>query len=710
MLEKFANIFRIPDLRKRVLFTLGMLAVYRIGGHIPTPGINADMLAQFFNQNSGSALGLVDLFSGGNLRRLTIFALGIMPYITASIIFQLLTVIYEPLAKLQKEGELGRRKITQWTRYVTVLLAIVQSFAIGLTLTNTTTGASMVTVPRLYFLPMCVLTLTTGTAFIMWLGEQITERGIGNGMSLLIFTGIVVGLPKGIQELWDKAQTRAWGGFTPIAIAILIAGMIAVVAFIVYVERSERRIPVQYAKRIVGRRMMGGQSTHLPLKVNSGGVMPVIFAQSILSAPLLFANVSLFGVVLQDTKFFGPIFNYLAPGEPWYELLYIVAIIFFAYFYISIVFRPDDIADNMRKYGGFIPGIRPGKRTADFINDVLSRITLVGALYLIIISIIPQLLISGIHFNHLWLIGPVFDRLPSWDDEWTWGELLLRRNQSADRRRRSNGHGAADRVAADHAALRWVLSEVGSHSRASQLVSGAAMVIESAVPSRFLPGPVLLLGAPGVGKGTQAQILMDHFGIPQISTGDLLRQSRKEQTPLGIEADGLMRQGLLVPDDLVNQIVALRLAAPDTERGFILDGYPRTLIQADWLDGHLAANADGRVSQALPVVAISITVPHEGLLKRITGRRISPAGRIYNIYFNPPLVSGIDDVDGTALTQRSDDTEPIFHERMKAFGDLTAPVIEHYRHLSRFEEIDGDQPVAAVTDTIIRALEHLRAL
>ena len=415
MLEKVANIFRIPDLRKRVLFTLGLLAVYRLGSHIPTPGINADMLAQFFNQNSGSALGLVDLFSGGNLRRLTIFALGIMPYITASIIFQLLTVIYEPLAKLQKEGELGRRKITQWTRYVTVILAIVQSFAIGMTLTNTSTGSSMVTISRLAFLPMCVLTLTTGTAFIMWLGEQITERGVGNGMSLLIFTGIVVGLPKGIAELYDKVRTNAWGGFTPIAVALLVLGMVAVVAFIVYVERSERRIPVQYAKRIVGRRMMGGQSTHLPLKVNSGGVMPVIFASSILSAPLLLSGASFFGSAkLSDTAILGPIFRALAPGEPWYVLLYMIAIIFFAYFYISIVFRPDDIADNMRKYGGFIPGIRPGKRTADFINDVLSRITLVGAIYLILISIIPMFLISGIHFNHLPFVGGVFDRLPTW--------------------------------------------------------------------------------------------------------------------------------------------------------------------------------------------------------------------------------------------------------------------------------------------------------
>jgi preprotein translocase subunit SecY len=415
MFEKIANIFRIPDLRSRVLFTLALLAVYRLGAHIPTPGINADMLAQFFNQNSGSALGLVDLFSGGNLRKLTVFALGIMPYITASIIFQLLTVIYEPLAKLQKEGEMGRRKITQWTRYVTVLLAIVQSFAIALTLTNTSTGQSMVTIGKYEFIPLCVITLTCGTAFIMWLGEQITERGIGNGMSLLIFTGIVVGLPKGIAELYDKATTSAWGGLTPIILVLLVVAMIAVVAFIIFVERSERRIPVQYAKRVVGRKMLGGQSTHLPLKVNSGGVMPVIFASSILSAPLLFAGMSFFGSgPLRDTRFFGPILPNLAPGEPWYEILYMVAIVFFAYFYISIVFRPDDIADNMRKYGGFIPGIRPGKRTSDFINDVLTRITLVGAIYLVIISIIPTLLISGIHFNHLWLIGSVFDKLPTW--------------------------------------------------------------------------------------------------------------------------------------------------------------------------------------------------------------------------------------------------------------------------------------------------------
>ena len=408
MFEKFANIFRVPDLRKRVLFTMAMLAVYRLGGHIPTPGVNTAALEAFFNSQSGSSLGLVDMFSGGNLRRLTIFALGIMPYITASIIFQLLTVVYEPLARLQKEGELGRRKITQWTRYLTVVLGVVQSATIAIALSHAQGG--MVLNPGAGFILMTVLTLTAGTAFIMWLGEQITDRGIGHGMSLLIFAGIVVGLPRAIAELVDVARTEKFGPFTVPALILLVVCMVAVVAFIVFVERSERRIPVQYAKRIVGRRLMGGQSTHLPLKVNSGGVMPVIFAASVLSAPLLFSQAP----IVRNSAGLTRIFEWLRPGEPWYELIYMVAIVFFAYFYISIVFRPDDIADNMRKYGGFIPGIRPGRRTSDFINDILTRITLVGALYLIIISIIPQLLISGIHLNHLWLIGGFFEHLPLW--------------------------------------------------------------------------------------------------------------------------------------------------------------------------------------------------------------------------------------------------------------------------------------------------------
>jgi preprotein translocase subunit SecY len=406
MFDKFANIFRVPDLRKRIFFTLGLLAIYRLGAQLPTPGVNSKLLEQFFHTQGGSALGLLDMFSGGNLRRFTIFALGIMPYITASIIFQLLTVVYEPLARLQKEGELGRRKITQWTRYLTVVLAAFQSIAIAFGLTSQ--GMVIISAPA--FILLTVLTLTTGTAFIMWLGEQITDRGIGNGMSLLIFTGIVAGLPGGINSIIDKVKTNAWGAFTGLGVIVLLAAMIALVAFIVFVERSERRIPVQSARRIVGRRQMGGISSHLPLKVNSGGVMPVIFASSILSAPLLFSQMQF----VQSSKFWSRIVQGLAPGEPWYEVLYMGAIIFFAYFYISIVFRPDDIADNMRKSGSFIPGIRPGKRTSDYINDILTRITLVGALYLILISLVPTFLIAGFHLNHLWLIGGFFESLPAW--------------------------------------------------------------------------------------------------------------------------------------------------------------------------------------------------------------------------------------------------------------------------------------------------------
>jgi preprotein translocase subunit SecY len=411
MFEKLANIFRVPDLRRRVLFTLSMLAVYRLGSHIPTPGINTDALQKAFEQQSGGLLGFYDLFSGGNLRRLTIFALGIMPYITASIILQLLTVVWEPLARLQKEGDLGRRKITQWTRYLTLILSVLQSMGIAFTLK----AQHFVVDPGPSFILMTIITLTTGSIFIMWLGEQITERGVGNGMSLLIFSGIVVGLPKAVVDLSQKARSSAWGSFTVPALLILITIMVLVVAFIVFMERSERRIPVQYAKRVVGRRIMGGQATHLPLRVNSGGVMPVIFASSLLSIPQMLTLSNAFKPGGTLNRYFGGTMEQLKWGEPLYTLLYAVGIIFFAYFYVSIVFNPSDVADNMRKYGGFIPGIRPGHRTRDYINDVLTRVTLVGGLYLILISLIPEWMIAGIHLDHIPWIGPkVFSGLPTW--------------------------------------------------------------------------------------------------------------------------------------------------------------------------------------------------------------------------------------------------------------------------------------------------------
>jgi preprotein translocase subunit SecY len=399
------NIFSTPDLRNRVLFTLGLLAVYRLGGHIPTPGINTALLQQLFQQGQGSVLGLIDLFSGGNLRRLTIFALGIMPYITASIILQLMVVVWPYLERLQKEGELGRRKITQYTRYLTIILSLFQSFTIAETLTKQSMGSTpLVYHPGVRFILMTMLTLTTGSAFIMWLGEQISERGIGNGMSLIIFAGIVVGLPNAVHDLVLKATTQEWGSFTPIAILLLIALMLAVVAFIVFVEGGQRRIPVQYAKRVMGRKVMGGQMTYLPLRVNSGGVIPPIFASSLLTFPqtlaLFFAGKSIF---------FTHFANAIKWGEPLYTLIYVTLIIFFAFFYVGIIFNPTELADNMRKYGGFVPGIRPGRNTSDYINRILTRLTFVGGVYLAIVCLLPEWMIAGIHLQHLPLIGNWFD-------------------------------------------------------------------------------------------------------------------------------------------------------------------------------------------------------------------------------------------------------------------------------------------------------------
>ena len=404
--EACANMFRIPDLRKRLLFTLAMLAVYRLGAFLPTPGINTDVLQQLFNQNQGSMLGIFDLFAGGNLRRLTIFALGIMPYITASIILQLLQVVWPYLEKLQKEGELGRRKITQYTRYLTIVLAIIQSLTIAASLERGgVNGTALVYNPGWSFTLMTVLTLTIGSAFIMWLGEQISERGVGNGMSLIIFAGIVVGLPHALADLWGKVRTEQWGPFTGIVVIALMAFMLAVVGFIVFVEGGQRRIPVQYAKRVVGRRVMGGQMTYLPLRVNSGGVIPPIFASSLLT--FLPTIDLLFGKKL---GFVDSVAKALGSGEPLYTLVYVVLIIAFAFFYVGIVFNPTELADNMRKYGGFIPGIRPGRNTSEHIDWILRRLTFVGGLYLAAVCILPQWMITGVHLQHLpGAIGAWFD-------------------------------------------------------------------------------------------------------------------------------------------------------------------------------------------------------------------------------------------------------------------------------------------------------------
>ena len=389
MIESVKNVFAIPELRKRVLFTLGILGVYRIGSHIPTPGVNTEALQILVEQAGNTMFGLYNMFSGGNLAQATIFALGIMPYISASIILQLLTVVWPYLERLSKEGELGRRKITQYTRYSTIGLCVVQSMAIAIFLerqTNIAGGLPLVYEPGWSFRLMTVLTLTTGTAFIMWLGEQITERGIGNGMSLIIFAGIVVGLPTAVLTTLDQMRSGAIGLFTLIALVVV---MVLVIGAVVFIERGHRRVTVQYAKRVVGRRMYGGTSTHIPLKVNTGGVIPVIFASSILAFPATAATAFPVG------GWFQTVTDQLQNGMPAYYLLFVGGIIFFAYFYTAIIFNPDDVAENMRKYGGFIPGIRPGKRTAEHIDTILTRITFAGSIYLALVAVMPDLMITG---------------------------------------------------------------------------------------------------------------------------------------------------------------------------------------------------------------------------------------------------------------------------------------------------------------------------
>jgi len=401
MLDSIRNIFSIPELRKRVIFTLLLLAVYRAGGQIPNPGISANALQEFWQAQKGTILGFIDLFSGQYMSKMTIFALGIMPYISASIILQLLQVVWPYLERLSKEGELGRKKITQYTRYGTIVICVIQSWAIAFLLQKLTSpgGARIVLHPGLGFQILTVLTLTTGTVFVMWLGEQISERGIGNGISLIIFAGIVARFPAGLGEIVTGLRTGSWD---PIKIILLVALMLVVIAFIVFVERGQRRIPVSYAKRVVGRKVYGGQSTHLPLRVNTGGVIPIIFAASIITIP---------GTISQMIKvpFFQTIASQFSLGMPLYNLFYVGSIIFFTYFYVSIIFNPSDVADNLRKYGGFIPGIRPGKNTSDHIDSILSRITLVGAVYLALLAILPEFLMNGFKVQALPFIGNWLD-------------------------------------------------------------------------------------------------------------------------------------------------------------------------------------------------------------------------------------------------------------------------------------------------------------
>ncbi|HSE33073.1 MAG TPA: preprotein translocase subunit SecY [Pyrinomonadaceae bacterium] len=418
-MEKFfaavRNMFNVPDLRRRIFFTLGLLAVYRLGAHVTAPGINAQRLEQVWRDVAGTLLGVLDLFSGGNFRTISIFALGVTPYITASIILQLMTVVSPQLKKLQEEGEMGRQKINQWTRYLTVGLAGIQTSFVAHWLQVNGVGD-----PGWGFLLTTVLTLTTGTIFVMWLGEQITERGVGNGISLLIFAGIVIGLPRGVTEVWKNVQ----GGDTMVIIGVIamVLALIAIIAFIVFVEAARRKIPVSYAKRHVGRQMVGGQQTTMPLKINMGGVIPVIFASSVLSMPQsLFAA---FPPAQGDqSSWWAKIYLFFQTfhaSDPYYELIFLSLIIFFTFFYVSIVFNVEEVADNLRKHGGFMPGIRPGRATAEYLNLILTRLTTVGAVYLALVAFVPQFMLSGFKVGRLPFIGSWLDSFVSTTPGLSW--------------------------------------------------------------------------------------------------------------------------------------------------------------------------------------------------------------------------------------------------------------------------------------------------
>ena len=414
-MEKFLaavrNMFNVPDLRRRIFFTLGILAIYRLGAHVSAPGINQERLKQVWGNVSGTLLGVLDLFSGGNFRVISIFALGVTPYITSSIILQLMTVVSPQLKKLQEEGEMGRQKINQWTRYLTVLLAGLQTSFVAHWLQVNQVGPNFGEPGALGFFLTTVLTLTTGTIFVMWLGEQITERGVGNGISLLIFAGIVIGLPRGVQQVMGRMS----GGDTLeiIGVFALVLALVAIIAFIVFVEAARRKIPVSYAKRHVGRQLVGGQQTTMPLKLNMGGVIPVIFASSVLSMPQ-----SLFSAFppKNPVNWYGKIFAFFQvchAGDPYYELVFLSLIIFFTFFYVSIVFNVEEVADNLRKHGGFMPGIRPGRATAEYLNTILTRLTTVGAIYLAMVAFFPQFMLSGYKVARLPLIGTWLDSFVS---------------------------------------------------------------------------------------------------------------------------------------------------------------------------------------------------------------------------------------------------------------------------------------------------------
>ena len=611
MLDSLSNIFKITELRNKILYTLMMFAVFRAGIHIPVPGVDASVIESLFT--SGNLFGLLDLFAGGALSKFSIFAMSITPYINASIIMQLLQSVVPQFEAWSKDGEDGRKKIAKVTRYGTVVLGFVQAagMAFALRANNALVNNDFLSVF------VVAIILTAGTCLLMWIGEQITAYGIGNGISLIIFAGIVARLPDGLETIYQYIQNGTINMFQAFLFAVIALAMIAVV---VAVTQGQRRIPIQYAKRVVGRKMYGGHSTFLPLKVNQAGVIPIIFASSVLMFPVTIAQFI-------DNEFVHKAADLFTWGTPLQTALYAILIFIFTYFYTAISINITDMADNMKKYGGFIPGIRAGKPTADYVDNVMTKITLAGAVFLAVVAIIPNFLgsitgVQGVYFGGtalLIVVGVALDTMQQIES------LMVTR-----------------------------------HYKGFVKQEGNDMYI-------------LLMGPPGAGKGTQAARLIEKYGIPQISTGDMFRAAIKNETPLGVEAKKYIDAGQLVPDSVTVGIVRDRLVKDDCKSGFILDGFPRTTAQAVSLDAILK-----ELGISLDAV-LNLNVPSEELVKRISERAV--------------------------LENRADDNPETVQKRLAVYEESTKPLIDYYRNSGLYQEINGLQDVDAVFADIIKALE-----
>ena len=664
MLEAFRKAFKIKDIRKKIGYTFLMLIVIRIGSQLPTPGVNGEYIKNFFAQNTGEAFNLFNAFTGGSFEQMSVFALSITPYITSSIIVQLLTIAIPQLEEMQRDGETGRKKIVAITRYLTVGLALIESGAMavgfgrqGLLVKYNFVNAAIV-----------VLTLTAGSAFLMWIGERITEKGVGNGISIVLVINIISRIPSDMKTLFDQFVKGKAIASACLAVCVIIAIILALVVFTVILQDGERRIAVQYSQKIVGRRSYGGQSTNIPLKVNTAGVIPIIFSSSLMQFPIVIASFlgkdNGSGIGSEILRGLNQS-NWCNPEQikySWGLVLYIVLTVFFAYFYTSITFNPLEIANNMKKSGGFIPGIRPGRPTVEYLTKILNYIIFVGACGLILVQIVPIL------FNG-WLGAKV-------------------------------SFGGTSLIIIVSVILE-TLKQIDSMTLVNSLYFDSREDFFRGLKcyKEELPMKIIMLGAPGAGKGTQAKKIAAKYDIPHISTGDIFRANIKNGTELGNKAKTYMDQGLLVPDELVVDLVVDRVQQDDCKNGYVLDGFPRTIPQAEALDKALAEFGD-KIDYA-----IDVNVPDENIVKRMGGRRACVGcGATYHLVYAPTKTEGICDVCGKELILRDDDKPETVQKRLNVYHEQTQPLIDYYTKAGILKTVDGTVDINDVFAAIVEIL------